>query len=187
MKKFILLLLLISSCTLFAKTDVYVGFGLSRVKETLDPYLSYIPEQKSVDNSELAMKIGYGKRDSYAVELSLNYLQNHSKVYADGDAQKLGFNVSLLKAYDFDIYVNPYLKAGFGAGMFKSDVDAVNQSLTYGNFHLGGGIFIPLSSQMDVELAYEYRFISYEKIDLEDSSNPKSHINALYAGFNIRF
>jgi len=187
LKRFILLLLLVSFSTLFAKSDVYIGFGLSRVKESFDPYLQYIPQQKSIDNSELAMKVGYGARDAYAVEFSLNYLQNHSKLYADGDAQKLGFNVSLLKAYDFNIYINPYLKAGFGAGMLKSDVDAINGSLTYGNFHLGGGIFIPLSSQMDIELAYEYQFISYEKIDLDNASNPKSHSNGLYAGFNIRF
>jgi len=187
LKRYIIFLLLLSFTTLFASTNVYIGIGLSRVKETLDPYLAYIPEQKSIDNSELAMKIGYGHRDGYAAELSLNYLQNHSKVYANGDAQKLGFNVSLLKAYDFGIYVNPFLKAGFGAGTLKSDVDTNNQSLTYGNFHLGGGFFIPLSSQMDIELAYQYRFISYEKIDLNNAANPKSHLNAIYAGFNIRF
>ena len=187
MKKYIFLFLLLSYTVLFARTNVYVGLGLSRVVETLQPYLSYVPQKRDVVNTELSMKIGYGHRDSYAAELSLDYLQNHSKVYGQGDAQKLGFNVSVLKAYDFGIYVNPFLKAGFGAGTLKTNVDNINQSLTYGNFHLGGGFFIPLSSQMDVELAYQYQYISYEKIDLENAAYPKSHLNGVYAGFNIRF
>jgi opacity protein-like surface antigen len=162
-----------------------MGLGLSRVSEKILPYLSY--PGKTVINSELSAKIGYGDRRAYAAEFSLNYLENHSKYFSQGDAQKLGFNVSLLKAYDFGIYVNPFLKVGFGAGMFKTDADTNNNSLTYGNFHLGGGFFIPLSKQMDIEVAYQYRFVSYEKIDLTSSTNPKSHINAVYTGLNIRF
>ncbi len=187
MRKYILLLLLLSFSALFARTNVYVGLGLSRVHETLQPYLTYVPQKRETINTELSMKIGYGHRDGYAAELSLDYLQNHSQFYAPGDAQKLGFNISLLKAYDFGIYVNPFLKAGFGAGSLKTNADTTNNSLTYGNFHLGGGFFIPLSSQMDVELSYQYQYISYEKVDLENAANPKSHLNGLYAGFNIRF
>ncbi len=162
-----------------------MGLGLSRVSENILPYLHY--SEKTIVNTELSAKIGYGDRKAYAAELSIDYLQNHSKYFAQGDAQKLGFNVSVLKAYDFDIYVNPYLKVGFGSGMLKTNIDTTNNSLTYGNFHLGGGLFIPLSSQMDIEIAYQYTFVSYEKIDLSDSTNPKSHINSIYTGFNIRF
>ena len=186
MKNFILFLTLFSFSALSANTvDIYMGFGLSRVNETLQPYLG--SKKTTIPNSELSLKIGYGKRSSYAAEFSIDYLQNHSKYYAQSDAQKLGFNVSLLKAYDFGIYINPYLKVGFGAGMLKTAADTNNQSLTYGNFHAGAGFFIPLSRQMDIEVAYKYRYISYEKIDLSNTSNPTSHLNAVYTGFNIRF
>lgn len=185
MKNFILFLTILGVTALSANSKMYFGTGIFRVNETVLPYLHY-PQTKHL-NSEIAAKIGYGDRNSYAAELAIDYVHNHSKYFAQGDAQKFGFNLSLLKAYDFGIYVNPFLKAGFGAGYFKTNADATNSSLTYGNFHLGGGFFIPLSKQMDIELAYEYRFVSYEKIVLTDKTNPKSHINALYAGFNIRF
>ena len=185
MKNFILFLTLFSFTALFGDAKVYMGLGISRISEKIFPYLS-MPE-RTVVNSEISAKIAYGDRTAYAAEFSINYLQNHSIFFTQGDAQKLGFNVSLLKAYDFGIYVNPFVKVGFGSGMLKTDVDTTNNSLTYGNFHLGGGFFIPLSRQMDIEIAYQYRFVSYEKINLQNSTNPKSHINAVYTGFNIRF
>jgi len=180
LNRHILFLLILLTSTLFADAKVYVGTGLTRVVETLDSTKENIP------NSELSIKIGYGKRTSYAIELSANYTKNKSKYFAENDTQKIGFNVDLIKAYDFDIYVNPYVKVGFGAGSLKTNADTTNQSLTYGNFNAALGFFIPLSNQMDVELAYQYKYLSYEKIDLTSASNPTSHSNGIYIGFNIR-
>jgi opacity protein-like surface antigen len=182
---FILFLTLYAGTLLSAESKIYVGVGAAKVQETVLPYLHY-PQTEHL-NTEFSAKIGYGARDSYAAELSLNYLQNDSRYFAEDDGSKLGFNISLLKAYDFDIFVHPFLRAGFGAGTFQTDADATNNSLTYGNFHLGGGLFIPLAKQIDIEVSYEYRFVSFEKIDLNDKTNPKSHINALYTGLNFRF
>ncbi|WP_457744087.1 outer membrane beta-barrel protein [Sulfurimonas sp.] len=181
MNKQILFLLILLTSSLFADAKVYVGTGLTRVDETLDA------TKKAIPNSVVSLKIGYGQRDSYAIEFSTYYTQNKSKYFSKNDAQKMGFDVDLIKAYDFGIYVNPYVKVGFGAGAIKTDADTINQSLTYGNFNAALGFFIPLSSQMDLELAYQYKYLSYEKIDVTTSANPTSHSNGIYFGFNIRF
>jgi len=177
----IILLLFLSFTSLYADAKTYIGVGIARVSEKIDSQVD------PIINSEVFAKIGYGERESYAAEISINYLQNKSKIFLDSDAQKLGFNIALMKAYDFGIYVNPFLKAGFGAGTLKTDVDTNNQSLTYGSFDLGTGFFIPLSNQVDLELGYRYQFVSYEKIDLTSSDIPSSYISGLYLSYNIRF
>lgn len=181
MKIYVILLLLLSFSSVYADAKTYVGIGIARVSEKIDTH----PDP--IINSELFAKIGYGERDAYAAELSINYLQNRSKIFANGDAQKLGFNVALMKAYDFGIYINPFFKAGFGAGSLRTDIDTNNKSLTYGSFDLSTGFFLPLSNQIDLEFGYKYQFVSYEKIDVTSSYVPKSHIGGLYLGYNIRF
>lgn len=181
MKISLLILLFLSFTSLYADSKTYIGVGIARVSEKIDSQVN------PIINSEVFAKIGYGERDGYAAEISLNYLQNRSKIVSNSDAQKLGFNIALIKAYDFGIYINPFLKAGFGAGTLKTDADTTNQSLTYGSFDLGTGFFIPLSNQVDLELGYRYQFVNYEKIDLTSSKSPSSYISGVYLGFNLRF
>ena len=97
------------------------------------------------------------------------------------------FNVELLKAFDFGIYVNPFLKAGFGAGYLETNADVTNKSLTYGSFNLGAGIFIPIGESFDIELAYENKNVSYQKPDSTYNDNPTSNLHVGYVGFNIRY
>lgn len=182
MKKTILLLLFISSL-LFADSKIYLGAGYAYTQENLER------TNHTISNNAARVKIGYGDRDAYAVEFSLDYVDNHSKIInqTDNDGKKYGFNIELLKAWDFNIYVNPFLKAGFGAGYLETDADVHNQSLTYGTFNLGGGIFIPLNKHLDIEVAYEHKNLSYQKTDSANSYNDKATLNIGYIGVNTRF
>ena len=182
MKKIALLLFALSSL-LFAESKIYLGTGYAYNSETV----SYNGKERSINNNAARVKIGYGDRTAYAVELSLDYVDNNKKIFDANDGKKYGFNVELLKAFDFDIYVNPFLKAGFGAGYLKTPADLHNGSLTYGTFNLGGGMFIPINEHFDIEVAYEYKNVSYQKLDNNLTSSPSSNLHIGYIGVNFRF
>lgn len=92
-----------------------------------------------------------------------------------------------MKAFDWGIYINPFVKVGFGAGMIDTGGTS-NPSLTYGSFDAATGFFIPINSSSDFEIAYEYKNLSYEKQNKLDSTiQNASHVNSLYIGYNVRF
>jgi len=176
------LLLLISSL-LLAQSSIYLGTGYGYNKEDI----SYNAKHFSKNNNAARIKIGYGDRKAYAVELSFDYVDNNKKIFNAQDGKKYGFNVELLKAFDFGIYVNPFLKAGFGAGYLETPADTTNSSLTYGTFNLGTGMFIPLNKHFDIELAYEFKNVSYQKLDNNLTYSPSSTLHIGYIGVNFRF
>ncbi len=202
MKKIILLLLFIASL-LSAESKVYLGTGYAYSSETI----TYNEDERVINNNIARIKIGYGNRKAYAVELSFDYTDNNSRIFDPNDGKKYGFNIELLKAWDFGIaedrlaelkdellkagdlgiYINPYVKAGFGGGYLETPVGIHNNSLSYGSFNLGAGLFIPINKHFDLELAYEYRYISYQKFDLSSALTPSSHLNIGYVGINFRF
>jgi len=182
LKKIILLLALITSL-LNAESTIYFGTGYAYNSELI----TYGENEWTVDNNAAQIKVGYGDRKAYAVELSLDYVDNSSRIFDSNDGKKYGFNVELLKAWDIGIFANPYLKVGFGGGYLDTPADLHNGSLTYGSFNLGAGFFIPLGKHWDLEVAYEYKNTSYQKLDLNSSDSPSSHLNIGYVGINFRF
>ena len=182
MKKIILSLLLITSL-LNAEAGVYFGTGYAYNNETV----TYDTFEDTISNNALRFKIGYGDRAAYAIEFSLDYVDNKSSIFDEGDGKKYGFNIELLKAWDFNIFANPFLKAGFGAGYLETPADINNASLTYGSWNLGAGFFIPLNEHFDIEFTYEYKYVSYQKLDNNLTINPTSSLNIGYIGINYRF
>lgn len=182
MKKILLLPLFLSSF-LYAEASVYFGTGYAYNSETV----SYNNAKKTICNNAARLKIAYGDRDAYAVEFSLDYVDNKSSIFHTGDGKKYGFNIELLKAWNFNIFANPFLKAGFGAGYFETPADLNNGSLTYGSWNLGTGVFIPLNKNIDVEIAYEYKYLSYQKLDNSLITHPTATLNIAYIGMNFRF
>ena len=185
MKIIILFLLLIN--TLFAEAKVYIGSNYGTFEE------KFTNDIEATSSTQIAkVKLGYGIREAYAIELSLEYIKNQSKIFSsdsevDTDGNKYGVNVDLIKAFDLDILILPYLKAGFGSGWFDIQRELQNR-LFYSSFNLGTGIFIPINKNLDLELGYEYKYVSYESIDtIADKLNYTSNINVVYFGFNVRF
>ena len=145
-------------------------------------------DASSTNSAEMAkVKIGYGSREAYAVELSFDYLKNNESFFSTigEDQDKFGMNIELVKAFDWNIYIYPYFKAGFGAGVFDVESDD-KSSLHYSTFNFGLGFFIPINKHFDFEVAYDYKYISYEKLTTS-SDKINSHSNAACIGFNIRF
>lgn len=184
MKKLLLFLLLLTS--LSAQEQVYCGITSFYTQENFTNL-----EAKNVA-LRTKVKIAYGDIKSYAVEFSIESMKNSSKIFSapgvntlDGDM--LGFNIELLKSFDLDIYVYPFIRAGFGTGAMDIKRE-LQSSLSYGSFNLSSGLFIPIYSDVDLELGYEYRSISYESIDtIIAKTSYKSNSNSFYFGFNVRF
>lgn len=182
MKKIILILLF--SSFLYADANFYFGGGYAVYNENIKGDADHAWIDDSSTNNSGIIKVGYGGRNSYSIEFCANYIDNTKTDLRTWKA-KYGFDISLIKAFDFNIYVNPFLKAGFGAGMIdNSDNDL--QSKTYGSFNIGGGVYIPLSEHYDIELNYTYEHLSYQKSDELKPTNFTSDANSIYIGINFR-
>lgn len=184
MRQILLFLLLISS--LYSRDAFYIGTSYGYYQENF----STIKATNSAGISKI--KVGYGSIKSYAIEFSLDYLQNSSKVFTSAtniatDGDKIGFNIGLIKAFDFDISLYPFVRVGFGTGFFDIKRE-LQSSLSYGSFNLCTGAFIPISKSIDLEFGYEYRRISYQSIDtIKTKYRVSSNANIAYLGLNIRF
>lgn len=185
MNKLLLFLLLISS--LYSDAKVYLGMNYGSFDE------SFTGKTNADSSSGITtIKIGYADRDTYGVEFSLDYVNNKSKIFSSDtstktDGDRYGLNVSLTKAFNYDIYILPYIKGGFGAGFMDVDRE-IQDTLYYGAFNIGGGILLPVNENFDFEIGYEYRYSSYEAIDMiAEQVQYKSHIQTAYFGFNVRY
>lgn len=185
MNKILLLLVMISS--LYAEAKLYIGANYGTFNE------SFNGDTEAYNVSQTAtLKIGYAERETYGIEFSLDYTPNDSKIFSSdantaSDGDRYGLNVSLSKAFDYDIYVLPYIKAGFGAGFLNID-RVLDDKLYYGSFNVGAGVLLPVNDNFDFELGYDYRYSSYEAIDMVASKELfTSNIGIAYFGFNIRY
>ncbi|MEA3331582.1 MAG: outer membrane beta-barrel protein [Campylobacterota bacterium] len=178
MKKIILFTLLITS--LYSDAKVYLGTSYGYLNE------SFSDDTVVTNSAQTAkIKVGYGIREAYAVEFSLEYAQKDSDIFSLNDGDRYGLNLELMKAFDWDIYVNPFFKVGFGAGYVdieSEDKDALN----FSSFNVGLGFFIPINERLDFEVDYGYKYTSYEKLNAT-ADNFNSHLNIGYLGLNVRF
>ena len=187
MKKITLFLLLISSLySSSSDTKFYLGTSYGYLNESFsDPINNSGKSISSISAQTAKVKFGYGIRDSYAVEFSIDYAQKDKNVFSSNDGDRYGLNLEVMKAFDWDIYINPFFKGGFGAGFLDID-NTTNSSLSYSSYNLGLGCFIPVTEYLDFEIGYSYKFTSYEKIS-NTSKKLNSNINIGYLGVNVRF
>ena len=182
MKKIILFSLLLTS--LYADAKIYMGVGGGIYNESITLYNQV---ENDISANMATIKIGYGIREAYAIEFSVDYVDNSQMLFKVDDGAKYALNVELIKAFDFDIYINPFVKAGFGMGYIETTAKTDEDSLSFGTFNLGFGTFIPLSEHFDIELAYNYKYFSYQKSDSSKNNSENSMANIGYIGLNARF
>jgi opacity protein-like surface antigen len=180
LKSFIVIFILLGT-SLLADSKIYFGVNYAQVNEKF----SNLEAESSSD--ALKIKAGYGNRDGYGIELSVESVQNESKIFSLKDSQKNALNIELVKAFDYDIYIIPFVKAGFGAGYIDIDRE-LQDRLHFGSFNGSVGTFIPINENFDFEVEYNYKDMSYESIDMVvDELKIKSNVNTFYIGFNIRY
>ena len=201
MKKIIFFTLF--SLSLFAQGGAYFGASYGAYNEAFTK-----GNGESTTTNSMSLKVGYGVRSAYAVEFNIEKTNNISTSLTDASNNnidiiansKLGMNLSLVKAFDPGIYLLPFVKAGFGAGKISvvaigKDLQGADKNvdkLNYGSFNIGLGFLIPLGENFDVEVVYDYKYLTYENLDASTTSQEKgsefeSHVNTTYMGINYRF
>ncbi len=134
-----------------------------------------------------SLKVGYGDKRAYSIELMLNYVDNESKIFSPDDGARYGIDIAFVKAFDFTSLFYPSIRAGFGASEMKVHRQ-LEDKIASSSFNVGGGILIPFSKHFEIELNYDYKYTSYGAIDLvSQKKRLYSHINQFYLGFNTRF
>ena len=171
--------------SLYAESTFYVGTSYGAFSE------EFREIDASSSSSVTTLKVGYGDIKAFAVEFSVDYANNKSKIFSSStttplDSDKYGFNISLLKSFDFN-YVLPFVKVGFGTGYLNID-RTLQDSLTYGSFQMSAGTYIPINNSFDVELGYEVKHTSYQAINtIATKTSYSSVINTAYIGINYRY
>ena len=175
----------------FANDDyypkIYMGIGGGILNNNI--YRSNISSNETYKSNPSfgSIKFGYGDIKAYSVELNLYYINNKTNVFSNNDKAGYAVDVSFLKAWDFGIYLLPYVSVGLGGGFMGIDRE-LDKTLGFGSYNVGAGAKLPLYKHLELEFKYEYKFVSYEGIDLiSETAKYKSHTNMFYFGINTRF
>lgn len=193
MKKIIATSILMSNL-LFADAQVYMGILGGYTAENFSK-----PYNKSTSSSIAKLQLGYGDLKGYSVQLGFIYNPNNETVFADTgskDKERYSLDLELIKAFDFDIGFYPFLKIGFGAGHFDTQITYTNtdgtfikNSLNFSSYNAGAGFYYPISEHFVLELGATYKYISYERWD-KSSTGPSAvdtHSVYSYGGIDYRF
>lgn len=188
MKKLLASSLLLSTLG-FADSQMYVGVLGGYNSETFSA-----PTSKSSSSPVAKIQIGYGDLKGYSVQFGILYDKNNENIFATNgakDKEKYALDVELVKAFDLNFGIYPFLKAGFGAGTFDTHIingTDVKNSLNFSSYNAGAGLYYPLSVHFTLEAGATYKYISYEKADTA-STQKAIDSNALYSymGVNYRF
>ncbi|MHC3995002.1 outer membrane beta-barrel protein [Thiomicrolovo sp. ZZH C-3] len=187
MKRFLVITAL---CLGVLHADATLHFGLGGIAGSEN---FRVENPGTADRTTTAMlqgvqfKAGYGDIRSYAVELDLGYGRYDKNIFSDTDSDYIYFDISLIKAFDFDWGVYPFFKLGFGSGELEVR-RTVTKSVSSGSFFGGIGGYLPLGAGFDLEASVIYRAKSWEDLDMiSNQTETSSSIFEPYVGINYRF
>lgn len=176
------------STTIMHAADVYLGLGGTSATESFrveNPGVGARTSQTLFNGA--FVKVGYGDIDAFAVEARIGYGRYDQNVFSVEDSDFLSFDVTLLKAFDFDWGIYPYGKIGFGTGELEVR-RTIHRSRSSGSFFAGGGFFIPILDDFDAEFSMTYRSRNWQDIDMIGTQvKSNSHRIEPYLGINYRF
>lgn len=182
------LAIVLAAAALQAAPGVYLGLGGVSTTEyfTVKNPGTASREDKAMLQA-VQVKAGYGDITAYAVELDFGYGYYDKNIFSVDDSYYIYADLSLIKAFDFDIGVYPFFKLGFGTGELeirRSTADSVSS----GNFFGGIGFYWPLAWGFDLEASAVYRAKSWEDLWMVGAvTESSSHTVEPYVGFNYRF
>jgi len=182
MRKIIFFLVTMTTLV-WAEPQVFLGFGGGSTAEKF----SSESINKTVTGYHGKVTAGYGDRKAYLVQIGLSYIQYDQNIFSSNDGYNLYLDIDLIKAFDFGIGFYPFVKAGFGAGKMKVD-RSVQSELGNGDFHLGGGVYVPLGKYVDLEISFVSKGKNWERVNLlATDEEVKSAAIEPYFGINFRY
>ena len=173
------------ACTLGAfsyDAKFYMGVGGGK------QYEKFTDSKRSESSSGFgALKFGYGDRRAYAVECKFYYIDNHSNIFSPDDKERYAMDIMFVKAYNLAKHFYPLMRAGFGAGEMHVQ-RKLEKKIAFSSYNLALGALFPFGEHFDLEADYEYRFTSYQAVDLVATKEKlRSHSGQVYFGVNYRF
>lgn len=187
MKRFLLPLLALFSLAQ-AEPTVHLGLGAAGGSEAFS-VKNPGQEAQHMDAvlQAVQFKAGYGDIAGYAIEFDLGYGRYDKNIFSSKDTDYIYFDLSLIKAFDFDIGFYPFFKLGFGTGELEIR-RTLAHSLSSGSFFAGIGAYLPIAFGFDAELSAIYRDKSWEDLDMVGAQvQSGSYIIEPYLGINYRF
>ena len=181
---------ILAVCIGILQADATVHFGLGGIVGS-ESFSVKNPGQGTQTTSAILqgvqLKAGYGNIRGYAVEFDLGYGRYDKNIFSEKDTDYIYFDVSLIKAFDFDIGFYPFFKLGFGTGELEVRRTLTN-SVSSGSFFAGGGLYLPIGYGFDLEASVIYRDKSWEGLDMVDTKvKTTSSLVEPYLGVNYRF
>ena len=144
-------------------------------------------QQTSAMLQSVQVKAGYGDIRGYAVEFDIGYGRYDKNIFSSKDTDYVYFDLSLIKAFDFDIGFYPFFKFGFGTGELEVRRTETN-SVSSGSFFAGAGVYVPIAYGFDLEASAIYRDKSWTGLDMIGTEvKTKSSLIEPYVGLNYRF
>ena len=181
---------ILAVCAGILQADATVHFGLGGIVGSESFSVKNPGEGEQTTSAILQgvqFKAGYGDIRGYAVELDVGYGRYDKNIFSDKDTDYIYFDISLIKAFDFDIGVYPFFKLGFGTGELEVR-RTVTKSLSSGSFFGGVGIYLPVGYGFDLEASAIYRDKSWEGLDMVGTEvKTSSNLIEPYVGVNYRF
>jgi hypothetical protein len=186
-KRFVLVLLGVL-VWVHAEPTVHFGLGAAGGSEAFTVKNPGQDEKKThAVLQTVQFKAGYGDIRAYAVELDLGYGRYDKNIFSNKDTDYIYFDLSLIKAFDFDVGFYPFFKLGFGTGELEIR-RTLAHSLSSGSFFIGAGIYVPIAFGFDLEASAIYRDKSWENLDMVGAQvQSGSYIVEPYLGINYRF
>jgi len=182
------LILFLTPMLLFSEATVNFGAGAVSTTEyfTLTDADGSSQDTKAIF-SAVKLKAGYGDIRAYAIEIGLGFGGYDKNIFSDQDAQMIYLDVAFVKAFDVGWSIYPFFKVGFGAGDLAIDRTLQN-SLGNSALFAGGGVFVDIGVDFDLEFALLFQNRSWESIDYVGSKERSSSRSVEpYIGVNYRF
>ena len=186
--KRVLGILVLSGGVLLAESTVHFGLGGIVGSESFsvqNPGVDKLTTSAMLQGVQF--KAGYGDIRGYAVEFDIGYGRYDKNIFSDKDTDYIYFDLSLIKAFDFDIGFYPFFKLGFGTGELEVRRTETN-SVSSGSFFAGAGVYLPIAYGFDLEASAIYRDKSWEGLDMIGAQvKTRSTLIEPYLGVNYRF
>jgi len=181
---------MVTVCLGILQAEPTVHFGVGGIAAT-ETFKVHNPLQDTQEQSALLqgvqIKAGYGDIRAYAVEADLGYGRYDKNIFSGKDTDYIYFDVSLIKAFDFDFGFYPFFKVGFGTGELEIRRTLTN-SISSGSFFAGAGLYVPVGLGFDLELSGIWRSKSWEDLDMIGAQvESTSSLFEPYLGINYRF
>jgi hypothetical protein len=181
---------IVAVCVGVLQAEPTVHFGLGGIVGTEsfrvnNPGLSARTESALLQGVQF--KAGYGDIRGYAVEFDVGYGRYDKNIFSDKDTDYIYFDVSLIKAFDFDMGFYPFFKLGFGTGELEIR-RTETKSISSGSFFAGAGVYLPVGYGFDLEASAIYRDKSWGGLDMIGAEvKSTSTLIEPYVGLNYRF